>query len=159
MTTSREVVPNTPLSGAELKTIIRQDFDRLLSEDGMLGDYLAFGRAAYRITIELQMDNPLSPSTSTSRASQAAAQNSTPSPTRKAVESFPLTPLSTDAKIVEGRTQRRVTSPNKERLLSGQPVPVQRKQNDGTTITEMVKYPPDERIGEGDVETEVKEIE
>ncbi len=142
MPTSSEVVPNTPLSGIELKELISQDFAHLLAEDGMLADYMAFGRCAYRITLELQLDNPTYPKSTTETHSRH----------------YPLKPLSTKASVLEGKVQRKVTSPNAERLRSGQPVPVQRKQQDGTTITEKVTYPKDERIGEGDTQIGVQEI-
>jgi len=49
---------------------------------------------------------------------------------------------------------RRVTSPNAERLRAGLGVPVEVRQQDGSTITEELQYPPQPGAGDGDVTIE-----
>lgn len=154
MPTATEVVPNTPLSGTELKEIIKRDFERLLEADGMLSNHLAFGKVGYRITVELQLNNPLMPQSKSVAKSRHPARNAQGSDTAKAVEDYDEKQENTR----KGQRQRIITSPNSERLRNEMPIPVQRRQQDGTIVTEQVKYPRDESMGDGDV-VEVVEVE
>jgi hypothetical protein len=136
--TGREKVANKPLSGAELKGIIRADFDRLLSNEGILSDYLAHGRIAYDIVLKLHLDNPFNPESESHVASVPAT----------------ITDPSPELVTAEDRASRTIDSPNAERLRMGLSVPVEVKQQDGTLTTEQVKYPPQPELGDGNLTIE-----
>src|SRR5277367_7067879 len=87
----KNIVANRPLSGVELKQIIKSDIDKILDQDGMLVHHIAFSRVSYSITIKLHLDNPSYPehvSTTTSR--RASVKELEDNPDREAVEAFPL---------------------------------------------------------------------
>lgn len=158
MPTSSERVPNRPLSGAELKVILRRDFDRLLANDGLLSDYVAYGRVAYTIVLRKHLDNLIRPEGS-SIAASAKASNAevAAAPGMAALETPPLASPSAGAVDHTSTLDRRVASPNAERLREGMPIPVERKQQDGTTITEQVSYPRDADAGDGDMRMDLGE--
>jgi hypothetical protein len=165
VTTSRETVHNRPLSGAELKQLLRLDFDKLLSNHGMLSDHLGFGRVAYRLSIHLDVDNPYNPNSEASLESKPSARNiiaggfrdpdtGEPLPARpelEAVGEYPLTNPTADAAHMDKTLQRVVSSPNEERLRMDLPVPVMVSQQDGTKTLEHIKYPKQD-VGEGDLQ-------
>jgi hypothetical protein len=125
--TSEKVV-NKALSGAEMKEIIRKDFDRLLDNCGELSHYVAYGKAGWKILLTLQTGNARSPeSTSTIVGGDEVEEV-------------------TGAKELE----HQFDSPNQERLIAGMPIPVVTKALDGTTQTQMVQYPPQPEL-EADV--------
>jgi hypothetical protein len=152
MTTAREVAPNKALSGAEIKELLRQDFERLLDNHGMLTDYMAFGRIGYTIAIKLHLDNFLQRDSSIDMKSRPVAGNL--AATRSglaAVEAPPLEDPSRKA-VASGQVLHRdITSPNVERVRAGMPVPVEVNQADGTRTIETVKYPPDTTLGDGEM--------
>jgi hypothetical protein len=152
---SREVTDNRALSGAELKTIIKEDFDSLLANEGLLGDSLAYGRIAFEIVLRLHLDNPLlreSESRTHSRAVSKQAIAGTPA-LASIAGSPPLKypPPSVDAIVVAPTVAREVSSPNAERVRRGMPIPVVVEQADRTRTTEFVTYPPDPSLGDGEV--------
>ena len=154
MPTARETVPNRALSGAELRRILADDFERLLAAEGLLSDHIAFGRVGYDLRLDLHLDNPYHPESSVERKSRAVAGNIVAGqPELAAIESAPLTDPSADAAVASRRRSRRIVSPNAERVRVGLPVPVEVKQQDGTVTTEAITYPPEEaaKHGEGDV--------
>lgn len=153
--TTREIIPNTPLSGAELKSLIRADFETLLANEGMLTDYIAYGRVGYRIQIGLYIDNPLSPRSNShilSRPHPTRAIVDTPS--LGAVETPPLLHPTTESTIAAIDISRNISSPNSERLRTGLPIPVLRREQDGSTIQALVKYPAPDDGDPGDVAIE-----
>jgi len=155
MPTARETVPNRALSGAELKRILADDFERLLANEGLLSDHIAFGRVGYDLRLDLHLDNPYHPESSISLKSRPVAGNLVAaSPELAAVESAPLADPSPEATVASRRRSRRITSPNAERVRVGLPVPVEVKQQDGTVTTEAITYPPEEaaKHGDGDVD-------
>ena len=119
MPATSEKVVNKALSGAEMKEIIRKDFDRLLDNCGELSHYVAYGKAGWKILLTLQTGNPRSPE---SRTTIDGGE--------------PIDEVS-GAKELE----HTFDSPNQERLIAGMPIPVITKQLDGTTQTQMVQYP------------------
>lgn len=164
MTTVREVITNTALSGAELKTILRNDFDRQLLNEGMLQDYAAFGRVAYEIRLTLHTDNHLFPTSVSVQRSRPVGRNliaggmrdeegniMAPAPGLAAVESMPLAEPSSDASMGATELRRSIDSPNAERLRNEIPVPVMVDNQDGSKRPETIKYPKDESLGDGDV--------
>jgi len=142
--TSRETVGNKGLNGSELKEIMIADFARLLDNEGMLNHYVAYGRIAYTLTLALHTDNPM-------RLESSVAKVSQPSADRPAVEAPPLVDTSKDAVVAGAKLDRRITSPNEERLRHGLPLHVTMRGADGTVQTEQVKYPPSPELGPGDV--------
>jgi len=160
----REIISNMPLSGAELKKILANDFERLMREDGMLQDGMGFGRCAYEIRITLHTDNHLFPTTVSKTYSRAIARNvlqgglrdeqgriSEPASQLAAIEKFPLESPSGEASFGATELARSINSPNVERLRNEIPVPVMVEDQSGSKHPETVKYPKDESLGDGDV--------
>jgi hypothetical protein len=159
MPTARETTTNTALSGIELKTLLREDAERLLTEEGLLSDYVAYGRICYRLTLELMVEGPdetkkLSDTFIESRA--AARDLIARVPAFAALRPPPLRdpPPSSGAVTAAIALFRRIISPNAERLRVGLPVPVMVRQQDGTTDQQMVRYPRPDDAGDGDVTVE-----
>ena len=149
MPTASEKVINRPLSGAELKEVLRKDFEKLLDGEGMLADRVAYGRCAYAIRLTLQTGNVYWPTqVTTADSSRHAPLDEGPTP-----EPIPMTDPPPDATFGATQLDRTIDSPNTERLRIGLPIPVDRKQPDGTKTVEFVKYPPDpnQDLGEGAV--------
>lgn len=152
MPLQRETVVNKALNGRELKEILRQDFAKQLESNGLLTDYIAYGRIGYeiRLTLHLQDFNRTAPVTiSPSRA--PSIQQVEAVPELASIETFPLSSAAPDAVVDATRLTRNITSPNAERVRAGIGVPVQRRQQDGSLIEETVKYPPDPTFGEGNI--------
>jgi hypothetical protein len=151
--TASESVPNRALNGTELKALILDDFQRLLDNDGMLSEHLAFGRVGYDIILRLHLDNASQDVTeshvkSRPRAKQQVEKN----PALSAVQTAPLPTPSPGAVVAGTQISRSVDSPNSERLRLGLPIPVDVRQSDRTIITEQVQYPRDESLGDGNVQ-------
>lgn len=143
MPTGSEKVINKALSGTELKEIIREDCNKLLENEGILSAHVAFGRVAYDITLRLHLDNVYYPE------STITMPGSTP-----LTEKIPLVDPSTDATLGATTLTRTITSPNSERVRVGMAIPVETRQQDSTRQIEMIKYPPQPELGEGDVKIE-----
>ncbi len=154
MPTNSERVVNRPLSGDELKILLRADFERLLASEGMLSPHIAFGRIAYTIDLRLHMDNFVMPESHSTIASRPPAVNVLPTkPELAAVEAMPLAEPSPKVAVGATRLTRSIDSPNAERLRNGLPVPVEVTQQDSTRTTQHITYPPDAfpELGGGDV--------
>lgn len=134
MPSSNERVVNRALSGTEMKELIRADFEKLLANEGLLSDYMAYGRVSWTITLKLHMDNYLNPESESQTSSR---------PEQPGVESFPLENTTGKDVRTAVEAKRTVTSPNQERIRAGMPVPVAVRQHDGTTTIEHVNYPKD----------------
>lgn len=154
MPIARETTINTPLSGAELKSLIREDFDRLVDSEGLLNDYVAYGRVAYRLSIQLQVDRPVQPEAAHVESRTVAADLIARVPAFRAVQSPPIRAGSPDMVTAGTTLFRKITSPNAERLRTGTPVPVLVREQDGTRHQEMVRYPKPDDAGDGDVTVE-----
>ena len=69
--------------------------------------------------------------------------------------------LSRNQRVLRNHAQRKrplrnrcpgtITSPNAERIRVGMPVPVITRAQDSTRQVEMIQYPPQPELGEGDV--------
>lgn len=153
MPTSRETAVNRALSGTELKTLLVADFTRMLDEEGMLSQHIAYGRVAYDLRLRLHVDNAMRAESEITQASRPIAHNiiAPDHPELAAIETAPLSAPSKDSAVVGLQLERNVTSPNAERVRLGIPIQVETKGQDGTTQVEMVKYPPDPTLGDGDV--------
>lgn len=155
--THRETAQNRPLSGAELRKRIHADCERLLDAEGLLASSVAYGRVSYELVLRLHARPQQEPSV-TRLHSTHVASNVVAQPGNEALAAIVPPPLrgedATDAVLSAHTVVRQVTSPNAERVRLGLPVPVEVRQQDSTKITQMVKYPPDETLGEGNVRVE-----
>ena len=140
MPTEGEKVVNKALSGIELKELIRLDMAKLLENEQMLVAHVAFGRVAYDITLRIHMDNVFYPTSTITM----------PGDTLK-TEPIPLVDPSENATLGATTLTRTITSPNAERIRVGMPVPVITRAQDSTRQVEMIQYPPQPELGEGDV--------
>ena len=155
MPAGREKVVNQTLSGSELKQIILRDFTTLLDNHGLLSHQIAYGRVGYQLILKLHVDNAMRPDGTIEMSSRAPARNIVDKhPELTAVESAPLASPSLDAVIDAVQVTREIDSPNAERLRNGIPIPVQRRQDDGTIITEQVTYPPSDESGAGNIKVD-----
>ena len=158
MPTASEKVPNRALSTTELQDLLRTDFQRLLDNFSLLQSCSAYSRIAWDIRLTLHTEQGTAES---NLASRQVAENiisgakldehrrqQPPRPELRVVGDMPVpTPPGTPATTLH----RDIDSPNAERLRNGMPVPVERRQSDQTTVTEMIQYPPDETLGAGAV--------
>lgn len=143
MAPTNEIVHNKMLSGSELRKIILSDTERLLANDGLLSDHIAYGRITYEIIIRKHLDNFMKPE-------DVSWTYSTPK--AGVVERGPALKDTSPEAIVDAQCLTRVIdSPNAERIRTGMPVPVIVSQPDGTATIEQVKYPPQPDLGEGNV--------
>jgi hypothetical protein len=152
--TGKETVVNRALSGDELKKIILADCQRLVDNEGMLSPLVAFGRVGYTITLRLHMDNPYVPNTEITMESAPIAGNLLAGHEElAAIDRAPLAGATDKAEVGAMELERRIDSPNAERLREGMPIPVQTRQQDGTTQMESIAYPKDTfpEVGAGDV--------
>ena len=155
MPLSRETVHNKALNGRELKKILLQDSEKLFAANGLLNDYLGYGRIGYEIRLTLHLDNFSRTIDVTVMPSRAPSKNEVAErPELAAIETSPLVDPSADAVVDGTRLTRSITSPNAERVRAGLGVPIRRKQQDGSTVDEIVQYPPDPTFGEGNVGVE-----
>lgn len=149
MPTASEKVPNRALSTSELRTLLERDFARLCDNFSLLQSCSSFSRIAWTLRLTLYTDQGPQDITLDSRAEGKNITMRKPELT--VVGDAPV-----DAALrqlgVSRELRRDVDSPNAERLRAGLPVPIERRQADSTVVTEMVKYPPDESLGEGAVQ-------
>ena len=156
MPTTREVVPNRSLSGNELKRLILADFTRMLDNFGILSPHIAFGRCSYRLTCTVQSDKHAKPQDITLDSRAIDKRSVEANDSLGAVESHPLVDPSPAADTAARELVREVSSPNAERMRNQIPVPILRKQKDGTLINEEIPYPPQPELGRGEVtETDI----
>jgi len=154
MPSGRETVVNRALSGGELKKLILADAQRLVDNEGLLSEHIAFGRVSYILSLKLHVDNPFMPDSTIELPSRKAPSDKIAvEPVLEALESAPLTAPSPAAEVAAMELERAITSPNAERLRNSMPVPVQVRQQDSTTTSESIVYPPGSfpEIGPGEV--------
>lgn len=148
MPASHETVSNRGLSGSEAKEIILADVSSILDRDGLLSPHIGFTELAYKITVELHMNNPAYPT-------HTILVHSKPKPIEqqpKEVKSFPL-PQETltvgtgDGAVTEERAvgiastrTRKVTNPNKERIKRGMPITISAQDKSGHYVDKQVMY-------------------
>ena len=131
MPTSREIVSNRALSGTELKEILLRYFkEHVLDQEGLLSDYIAYGRISYEIRLILHLDNYTRPeSTTTYRSRRAGNAEVEANPDLAVVEALPLADNPPDATLSAATITGNITSPNVERIRAGIPVPVRRSRS------------------------------
>lgn len=130
MPLSTEAIQNKPLSGTETRKRIVMDVDEMLQRDGMFSEYVAYGRLAYKVTIEMQMDNMAYPKhEAIVRAKRSGAIEGTP----------PLNEPSRDKVDLTLERERTIDSPNALRIESNLPITVQTVQQ-GQLVTREIQY-------------------
>jgi hypothetical protein len=151
----RETAVNKALSGQELKRIMLADFEKMLDNEGLLSPHIAYGRVSYTLISRLHMDNPMRPESEIRTDSRPVGRNLVEgAPQYGAIEAPPLGSPgpSPDAIVSSTTVDRLIDSPNVERIRLGIPVPVNVKQQDGTVSQELVTYPPQPELGDGQVQ-------
>ena len=150
----RETVPNSPLSGGDVKKIILRHFEDLLANEGLLSEHIAYGRVAFTLSLALHMANPMHPQSRIAYDSRPVARNIVAhDPALAAIEPVPLANPGPDSLVHASERTVHITSPNEERRRHGLPVMVERRQQDGTKTTEPVIYPPDPNLAPPSVES------
>jgi len=146
--TQSEKVVNRALSGDELKSYIREVFNKLLENEGMLSPNIAFGRVGGIIKLTLHLDNAYFPESSS---------------TIEFGDKIPLSDATPESEVAEQTATWTMDNPNAERVRLGLPVPVETKQLDGTRQVEHIKYPeemvedlPPQQVTISDTTVEVK---
>lgn len=144
MPTSREIVAQRPLAGAELAKIIVADVTNVLGQSGLLVGHIAYGRVAYEVRVILHMDNPAYPKDETVVRSKPYPKDVTEgehgSPQLAAVERLPLRNVSPDAYLAADELHREIASPNAARVENGLPITVIRREQNSETREELVTY-------------------
>lgn len=150
--TSRETIINKPLSGEEVKAILRADLEKLLAAECILSSHIAFGRVSYQLELRLHTGNIHLPTSLTTQRSILDPQRS------PALEPPPLTPQppAHDQNVTAHVASRNITSPNIERIRHGLPVEVRHATQEGGIERNKIIYPRDpanipEAEGPGDV--------
>jgi len=142
MPTQSEKVVNRPLSGDELKSYVRDVFNKLLDNEGMMSPHIAFGRVRGTIKLTLHLDNAYFPESTTS------IEFKKEDPDRAG--------QSGENEFGQQTATWTMDNPNAERVRLGLKVPVETKQLDGTRQVEYIKYPEDME-GLPDQQVEVKD--
>lgn len=124
MPLASETLQNKPLSGQELLEVILNDLQDLLSKDGMFRESVGYGRVAYKLTLELEMDNLTYPKHLTSRATRPETLDS-PGP---------------DALALSKSRSRQLVSPNATRVLNDLPIKVTSVQGGRLVEHEVLGY-------------------
>lgn len=147
MPAASETVPNRPLDMSELRQLLEKDFTRLLDGHSILASPMAFGRVSYRITLvitseqgenyDIFLDSRSQPQDKVRNQESLAAVTAHPMPNQTEL-----------TKTLTRELQRNISSPNRERLREGLPVPVEVKNRDGGTRTEAIQYHPDPTMAE-----------
>lgn len=144
MPTSKELVSNRPLQGAELTKIILSDVSRILSSSGLLSGHIAYGRVAYEVRVILHMDNPAYPRAEELIQSRPYPKDVTEGehghPELASVESLPLKDVSPDAYLAADSLARDIQSPNAARVEHGLPITVIHRTPNSETREELVHY-------------------
>jgi hypothetical protein len=153
MTLSKETVINKALSGAELREVILQDAEKLVAANGLLSNHIAYGQIGYELRLTLHLNNfqkTIDETKIFSRPIPLDRQASQPG--LAAIAAFPLPAAdSADAVLDATRLTRAITSPNAERVRAGMGIPVVRRGQDGSRQEEIIHYPPDPSLGEGNL--------
>lgn len=137
-----EIVRNSPLSSAELAKLIREDFERVMSQFHEAQHNAAYPRVSYELLLVLHVDNSLYPMLDFNyRSRRKSNQEVTVDPALAGIEAFPLNPAPRISGTAAEELSRVIDSPNQERLRTGIPIPVDIPQRDGSTIRENMIYP------------------
>jgi hypothetical protein len=131
MALSTERVVNRPLSGKELRKVILDHVEEMLAKDGMLAEYIGYGRVAFTVRVELHLDNPSTPKhVVRMRASAEAPLEGAP----------PLENPSGEAVATGSERVVTVDSPNLTRMYHDMPIHVYRNDGKGGVAEHPVAY-------------------
>jgi len=141
--TFMESIPQRALSGAEIKAIMVEKFQFMLSQNTRLSDYMAYGRLAYDITVRIHVDNA-HPIVDVTESAPIGRNIVDSAPELGAIESGPpLVNPSPKAETSGTRLSNDKTHPNLERLAHHLPIPVETRRGDGSVVSEEINYPVD----------------
>jgi hypothetical protein len=129
-----ETIPNKPLNGTELQQIIQADITRMLSMDGMLKEYMSYGRVSTVITVKLLLDNPAYPE---------HVINIRPQPTKAhpQIVTAPVKNVTPEAVKLGRQRTRTIDNPNLERLKHKLPISkIAIDPSDGKQKTQELNY-------------------
>ncbi len=130
MPLSTEHVPNKPLSGTELIEILAKDMAKLLASSGHFSSYVAYGRVAYKITVEIDLGNVMLEKQVMQIRSRAD----------DVTEAFPM--IGDDTATITATRERKVDSPNVARIANHLPIAAQYRDQDGKTKDRTLHYDP-----------------
>ena len=128
-----DTIPNKPLTGNELSTIIQSDVERMLAHDGMMLEYMSYGRVSYIVTVKLLLDNPTFPEHTINIKAKGNKEQTIVMP--------PVKDVSPEAVRVGRQKSRTINNPNLERLKHG--LPIEKTfidPSDGKQKTQALKY-------------------
>jgi hypothetical protein len=117
---------NRALSGTELQSYLKEVFNKLLANEGLLSPNIAYGRVGGVIKLTLHLDNAYFPESTSSI---------------EFGDKIPLANRTPEAELAEQTAEFEMDNPNAERVRLGLPVPVETKQLDGTKQIEQIIYP------------------
>lgn len=144
MVTSKEMVHQRPLQGAELAKIIVSDVEKTLSNSGLFTGHVAYGRCAYEVRVILHLDNPAYPTVTETARSMPYPRDVTEGehgqPELASVERLPLRDTSDDAYLAADELHHEIVSPNAARVEHGLPITVTRRDQNSETRDELVTY-------------------
>lgn len=127
------------LTAAEIVKLLDADYERLKQEFGELHSGAAYGRISWKIRIELGIARAFDPKPFIEQRSRRIASNVvSENAALAAVEPHPLPDADGVASV---ELERRVNSPNLERIRNGIPIPTTVTQRDGTHTIEPITYP------------------
>jgi hypothetical protein len=126
MPTTSERVVNRALSGTELQSYLKEVFNKLLANEGLLSPNIAYGRVGGVITLTLHLDNAYFPESKS---------------TIEFGEKIPMKDVTAESEVAEQTAEFEMDNPNAERVRLNLPVPVETKQLDGTKQIENILYP------------------
>ncbi len=138
MPTSKELVSNRPLTGAELRALLIKDFAAALDRDGMFQDRMAYARIGYKISIDLHLDNPHYDSHRLELNSGIPARNQR-DVVRRNVVPAPITDATDNALVWGLEAARTIDSPNQIRVDQGMALTATRRDTKtGQMIEEAI---------------------
>jgi hypothetical protein len=126
MPTTSERVVNRALSGTELQSYLKEVFNKLLANEGLLSPNIAYGRVGGVITLTLHLDNAYFPESKS---------------TIEFGEKIPMKDVTAESEVADQTAEFEMDNPNAERVRLNLPVPVETKQLDGTKQIEHILYP------------------
>ncbi len=114
----------------------------MLSKSGMFTSYIAYGKAAYTITVDMHLANPSMPKHTVVVRSKKPSRSVPEDDPMHAIEDSPrLADPGPDSAIVILERTREITSPNSTRIENGMPIETQTFK-DGKLVTRQIKYDP-----------------
>lgn len=143
MPSSLDRVPNTPLSGSELRQIIEKRVHEVLMRDGLFTQNIAFSRVSFEVRVSIHLDNPLYPEhISNVYSSIPSKQEVETLPQLGALEPPPLIePTSDEEAVFSEELAETIASPNMARITNGLPIIVQKTNMDtGQIENKEIKY-------------------